>query len=78
MLVQVEKPYTDFIDKMINLGFADDANEVVKQSLLIYQSQIEFEELYSVDKAVKSEMNNIRTVESSLVSVENVFKEAGI
>ena len=78
MLVQIEKPYSDMIEKMIALGLANDANEVIKQSLLIYQNQIEFEELYLVDKAVKSEMNTLGISNKELIPIDDVLREAGL
>jgi hypothetical protein len=71
--VQVEKPYIDIIDKLIELGFAKDADEVVRQSLLNYKNQIEFEELVLVNQAVKTEMNEIENCSSKLFKMEDVF-----
>jgi len=78
MLVQVEKPYSDFIHKIISLGFAKNPDEVIRQSLLIYQNQIEYEELFLVDKAVNTELENLNKDRGKLFSIEEVFSEAGI
>ncbi len=77
MIITLNNPYTEFIDKMIALGYANDADEVVKQSLLIYQNQLEIEEFYLVDKAVSTELNVIRTNDEELIQMEEVFDEAG-
>lgn len=78
MLLQVDKPYTDLIEKIISLGFAENPNEVVRQSLVAYQRQIEFEELYIVDKAIQFEMNKIHSGEIKLINVNDVVQEAGL
>ena len=76
MLLQIEYPYTDMIQKIIDYGFAKNIDEAVKQSILAYSNQIKFEEIYLVDKAVNEEIELIKNKNIKLISYDDVLKEA--
>jgi hypothetical protein len=73
MLLEIEKPYTDMMQKIIDYGFANNFDEAIKQSIISYTNQINFEELYLVDKAVNIEMNEIEKNNLKLISYDEVL-----
>ncbi|MDQ1265469.1 MAG: hypothetical protein QG635_619 [Bacteroidota bacterium] len=78
MELKIEQPYMDKINKIIDKGFADTPAEAVRQSILFYVNQLEFEELFLVDKAVEAELFEINSGKMKTYSVDDVFNMAGI
>ena len=76
MLLEIEKPYVDMINKLISNGIAKEPEEVVRQSILAFTREFETEERYLVDKAVIKELAEID--ENELIDSEDVFAEAGL
>ncbi len=78
MKFEIQKPYIDIINKMISLGIGDNPNEVVKQSLLAFARQFDFEEQLLVHKAVEIETNALIKDKEKLTDSSDVFAIAGL
>lgn len=78
MNLELQKPYEDIINKIIGMGIADSPSEVVKQSLLAFAQQFEFEEQYLVNKAVSAETKHILQNKEQLTKPDDVFALAGL
>ncbi|MCX6153075.1 MAG: hypothetical protein NT007_02820 [Candidatus Kapabacteria bacterium] len=73
MELSIQSPYTEYIQKIIDFGIADSPAEAVKQSLFNFIKQIEFEEIYLVDKAVRKELEDIENSNERLFSLDEVI-----
>ena len=78
MILEINGPYIDIINKIVSTGFADNPNEAIKQSLVAFARQLDFEEQYLVDKAVRIETAIALQSPEKLTSAEDVFALAGI
>lgn len=78
MLLEIQRPYTDIIDKLIGFGIANNPEEVVRQSLLAFSQQLNFEEEYLVNKAVDAETAEILNSQTQLTAADDVFALAGL
>jgi len=78
MTIELNTKYQDILKNMIELGLADTMEEAVKQAIVIYQTKLEAEEYYLVEKAVNKEMEDINSGKTVLFNAEDVFSEAGL
>ncbi len=78
MLLEIQRPYTDIIDKLIRFGIANNPEEVVRQSLLAFSQQLNFEEEYLVNKAVEAETAEILNSKTQLTAADDVFALVGL
>ena len=78
MILEIQSPYTDIINNLIGSGIANNPEEVVRQSLLAFSQQIDFEEEYLVNKAVEIETDLIVKNKVKLTEAKDVFTLAGL
>jgi Arc/MetJ-type ribon-helix-helix transcriptional regulator len=78
MTIELNTKYQDILRNMIELGIADSMEEAVKQAIVIYQTKLEAEEYYLVEKAVNKEIEDINSGKIALFNAEDVFSEAGL
>ena len=78
MILEIQSPYTEMINNLINYGIANNPEEVVRQSLLAFSKQFEFEEIYLVNKGVETETDKILKNDLNLTDAQDVFDIAGV
>ena len=69
MEISINPPCSEYVQKIIDFGIADTPTEVVRQSITNLYNQIEFEELYLVDKVLQTEMEEIEKSGQELNSI---------
>ncbi|HIH22471.1 TPA: hypothetical protein HA238_01970 [Candidatus Micrarchaeota archaeon] len=69
MNVNLGAPYELIIKKFMERGYAGSQTEVIRQALMIYEREIEEEEVVLVNKATELEMQQIR---SGAVKTKNI------
>ncbi len=78
MNVNLGAPYEAIIAKLIEMGYAGNQTEAIRQALMAYERQIEQEEVELVHKAVEMEMAKIRAGKTKLYKHEEVMKRLGL
>lgn len=76
MNVNLGAPYEAIIKKFIDLGYAGNRTEVIRQALSSYDR--EMEEAVLVRRGIEAEMALIRAGKSKTHSLKKVLKEAGL
>ena len=61
MNINLGVPYEAAIKKIIEKGYAGNQTEVIRQAILAYERMLDEEELQLVHKAVKLEMEEIKS-----------------
>jgi Arc/MetJ-type ribon-helix-helix transcriptional regulator len=77
MDIDLGAPYEAFVQRIIEKEYAENPTEVLRQALVVYERQIEEEEMRLVHKAVEVEMEEIRSGKVKTIPWEEVKKELG-
>ncbi|GEM_PF-192348 len=71
--VNLGAPYEAIIEKFIERGYAGNQTEVIRQALVVYQRQIDEEEVRLVNKGIEFEMQEIRQGRVKTVTLEKIL-----
>ena len=74
MNVNLGEPYEVIIKKVMEKGYAGSQTEVIRQALMTYDRMLEEEEYTLVHKAVREEMEEIKTGKTKTYSLKDVKK----
>lgn len=72
MNVNLGAPYNLIIQRLIGKGYAGSKTEVIRQALLAYERNIEYEEVMLVNKGVEAEMALVKSGKSKLIPFAKV------
>lgn len=78
MNINLGTPYEATMKKIIEKGYAGNQTEVIRQALLAYERMIDEEEVRLVNKAINSEMEEIRAGKTRVYTHEQVKKKLGL
>ena len=78
MNVNLGIPYEAIVRKVIERGYAGNQTEVIRQALLAYERMLEEEEVRLVNKAIETEMQEIRDGKIKTISHEALKKKYGL
>lgn len=78
MNVNLGAPYEAILQRIIEKEYAGNQTEAIRQALVVYERQIEEEEMRLVHKAVEIEMEEIRSGKVKTIPWEEVKKELGL
>ena len=74
MNINLGVPYEATIKRIIEKGYAGNQTEVIRQAILAYERMLEEEELQLVHKAVKIEMEEIKSGKIKNYSLDEIKK----
>lgn len=74
MNVNLGAPYESIIKEVISKGYAGTQTEVIRQALRSYKKEIDFEEVYLVNKGVQHEMELIKAGNVKTYTLEEAEK----
>lgn len=77
MNVNLGAPYEAIIKKVIDIGYAGNQTEVIRQALLEYDRKIEEEEVRLVNKGIAFEMQEIKAGRIKTKTHEQIKKKLG-
>ena len=75
MDIDLGAPYEAIVQRIIEKEYAENHAEVLRQALVVYERQIEEEEMRLVHIAVEAEMEKIRSGKVKTIPLEEVKKE---
>ena len=75
MNVNLGEPYEVIIKRVIEKGYAGNQTEVVRQALLVYEREIEEEEVQLVNKGIELEMQEIKSGKTKTKSLGEIKKK---
>ena len=78
MNVDLGVPYKAIVKKAIERGYAGNQTEVIRQALLVYDRQLEEEEVRLVNKGIETEMQEIREGKAKTKGIEQIKKKYGL
>ncbi len=78
MNVNLGEPYEVIIKRVIEKGYAGNQTEVVRQALLVYEREIEEEEVQLVNKGIELEMQEIKSGKIKTKSLDEIKKKYNI
>jgi Arc/MetJ-type ribon-helix-helix transcriptional regulator len=78
MNINLGPPYEAGIKKIIEKGYAGNQTEVIRQALTAYERMLEEEELILVQRAVESELQDIREGKTKTCTLEEIERKYGI
>ena len=73
--INLGAPYEAIIQKIIEKEYAGNQTEVIRQALVVYEREIEEEEVVLVNKGIEEEMKKIESGELKLISLEKIKKK---
>ena len=73
--VNLGLPYEIIVNKAIEKGYAGNQTEVIRQALLAYERMLEDEEKELVAKAIKIEMNEVKSGSIKTKSFDEMKKK---
>ena len=75
LTVDLGTPYEAIIEKLISRGYAANKSEVIRQALILYDREVDEEEISLVCKAVESMVADQKSGKSKTCTLEEIKKE---
>lgn len=75
MNINLGEPYEIIVRKIIDLGYAGNQTEVIRQALLSYNRMIEEEEVRLVNKGVVFEIQEIKEGKTKTKTLDEIKKK---
>ena len=75
MNVDLGLPYEMIMDKIIEMEYAGNRTEVIRQALLAYERMLEEEEVRLVNKGIEFEMQKIKSGKTKTKSLADMKKK---
>ena len=75
LTVDLGTPYEAIIEKLLKRGYAANKSEVIRQALILYDKEVDEEEIMLVRRAVESMVADQKAGKSKTYTLEEIKKE---